>query len=201
MAERWRLKGEVLISCNCDWGCPCNFNARPSKGKCEGGWTWHVKQGTYGETSLDGLNFSVYVNWPGAIHDGNGEALILVDERADANQRRAIDVLLEGKSGGPWEVLGYTWPKVHGPYAVRYDVTFDGLNTRLRCGDLVEVDCAPIKNPVTGVEAHPSIALPEGIIVKRADLGSTSRFRVSKGIAYDHTGQYMAVGPFQYAWP
>ena len=201
MAERWRLKGEVLISCNCDWGCPCNFNARPSKGKCEGGWTWHVKQGTYGETSLDGLNFSVYVNWPGAIHDGNGEALILVDERADANQRRAIDVLLEGKSGGPWEVLGWTWPKVHGPYAVGYDVTFDGLNTRLRCGDLVEVDCAPIKNPVTGAEAHPSIALPEGIIVKRADLGSTSRFRVSKGIAYDHTGQYMAVGPFEYAWP
>jgi hypothetical protein len=41
--------------------------------------------------------------------------------------------------------------------------------------------------------------LPEGIILKRGELGATSRFRVSKGISYDHSGQYMAVGPFEYA--
>ena len=55
---------------------------------------------------LDGLSFSVYANWPGAIHEGNGEALILIDERADAAQRAAIDTLLGGKVGGPWQVLG-----------------------------------------------------------------------------------------------
>ena len=54
MAERWNLTGQVLVACNCDWGCPCNFNARPSKGKCEGGWTWHVDAGTYGDVALDG---------------------------------------------------------------------------------------------------------------------------------------------------
>jgi len=89
MAERWHLNGQVLVACNCDWGCPCNFNARPTKGKCEGGWTWHVDEGAYGDVTLDDLNFSVYVNWPGAIHEGNGEALILIDERADARQRAA----------------------------------------------------------------------------------------------------------------
>jgi hypothetical protein len=31
--------------------------------------------------------------------------------------------------------------------------------------------------------------------------GATTRFRVSNGIEYDHSGQYMAVGPFEYAWP
>jgi hypothetical protein len=41
--------------------------------------------------------------------------------------------------------------------------------------------------------------LPQGIIVKRADVGASTRFRVSGGIAYDHSGQYMAVGPFEYA--
>jgi hypothetical protein len=145
MAEKWQLSGKVLVSCNCDWGCPCNFNARPTTGKCEGGWTWQVDRGTYGDVRLDGLCFSVYANWPGAIHDGNGEALLLLDERADVPQRAAIETLLDGKIGGPWETLGWTWPKVQG------------------------------------------------------DLGATTRFRVSNGISYDHSGKYMAVGPFEYA--
>ena len=89
-ATSWSLKGNVLIACNCDYGCPCNFNARPSRGDCEGAWTWHIDEGRYGETRLDGLNFSVAADWPGAIHEGHGEALILIDERADAAQREAL---------------------------------------------------------------------------------------------------------------
>src|ERR671935_4129 len=49
----------VLIACNCDYGCPCNFNARPTQGKCEGGWTWHVERGRYGDVTLDGITFTV----------------------------------------------------------------------------------------------------------------------------------------------
>ena len=90
MADRWQLTGQVLVACNCDWGCPCNFNASPTTGKCEGGWTWHVDAGSFGDVILDDLNFSVYVNWPGPIHDGNGEAVILIDERATPQQRAAI---------------------------------------------------------------------------------------------------------------
>ena len=96
-------------------------------------------------------------------------------------------------------MLGWTWPKIHGPYPVSYDLTFDGVNTSLKCGDLVEVECGPIRNPVSGAEVHPGVVLPQGIIVKRADLGATTRFRVSRGVEYDHSGQYMAVGPFEYA--
>jgi hypothetical protein len=201
MPESWHLSGKVLVACNCDWGCPCNFNARPTTGKCEGGWTWHVDEGTFGETRLDGLNFSVYVNWPGAIHEGNGEGIVLIDERATGQQHAAIEVLLGGTVGGPWQVLGWTWPKVHGPYQVPYDVVFDGVKTRIRCGEHVEVECGPIRNPVTGAESYPGITLPQGIIIKRGELGATTRFRVSGGIEYDHSGQYMAVGPFEYAWP
>lgn len=201
MDERWRLSGQVLVACNCDWGCPCNFNALPTAGKCEGGWTWHVEDGSYNDTSLGGLNFSVYVNWPGAIHEGNGEALILVDERASDEQRSAIERLLTGEVGGPWGILAWTWPKKHGPHAVSYDVSFDSVNTRVKAGDHLEVECVPIRNPVTGAEVHPGVVLPEGIIFKRGDLGTTTHFRVSSGIDYDHSGKYMAAGPFNYQWP
>jgi hypothetical protein len=160
-----------------------------------------VEEGSLDETRLDGLNFSVYVNWPGAIHEGNGEAIILIDDRADRTQRVAIEALLEGRIGGPWGILGWTWPKVHGPFAASYDLTIDGVNTRLRCSGFVEIEGGPIRNPVTGAECHPGVTLPEGIIFKRADLGATTRFSVAKGPQYDHSGQYLALGPFDYAWP
>jgi hypothetical protein len=38
----WALRGTVMIACNCDYGCPCNVNGRPTNGDCEGGWTWHI---------------------------------------------------------------------------------------------------------------------------------------------------------------
>src|SRR5262249_29789742 len=201
MAEGWHVIGTELVSCKCDWGCSCNCNALPTKGKCEGGWTWHIESGSFGDVKLDGLNFSVYANWPGAIHEGNGEALVLVDERANAAQRTAIDVLLAGKSGGPWQVLGWTWPKVHGPYTTKYELTLEGVKSRMKCGSYVEVEGGPIRNPVTGAEAFPAVSLPQGIIFKSGDLGATRRFLVAGGIQYDHSGQYMAVGPFDYKWP
>jgi hypothetical protein len=195
----WELKGTVIVACNCDYGCPCNFNALPTKGKCEGTWTWHVERGTFGETSLDDLNFTVCVNWPGAIHEGNGEALILVDERADEAQRNAIETLVGGDAGGPWGVLAWTWPTIHGPKPVAYDLHLDGVKTRVKAGNSYEVVSETIKNPVSGAEVHPGATLPEGIVFKGADFGSSTAFRVSDGIAYEHPGKYTAVGPFEYS--
>jgi len=197
----WSLKGTVLVACNCDYGCPCNFNARPSKGKCEGGWTWVVRDGVFGDVQLDGLRFSVYVNWPGAIHQGNGEALILIDEQADERQREAIETLVKGGHGGPWGILAWTWPKVHGPKAVPYEVTLDGLSTRIKAGDSVLIESANIRNPVSGAVVHPGAVLPEGIILKRADFGCSAVFRITDGIPMDHSGQYTAIGEFEYEGP
>ena len=153
----------------------------------------------YGDLRLDGLNFSVFVNWPGAIHEGGGEALLLIDERADRAQHEAIATLLAGKSGGPWGTLAWTWPTIHGPFDVEYELEIDGMHTRARCGDYVDIACGPIRNPVTGAESFPSITLPQGIVFKQGELGVTTRFRVAHGIEYDHSGQYMALAPFDYA--
>jgi hypothetical protein len=167
MLESWRLTGRVLVACNCDWGCPCNFNARPTTGKCEGGWSWHVDQGSAGDVKLDGLNFSVFVNWPGAIHEGNGEGVILIDERADTAQRSAIEVLLGGKVGGPWGVLAWTWPKVHGPYATAYDLVFDRITIEMR---RTRGDRAGRSRIRQRRRSLPGVVLPQGIIFKKGDL-------------------------------
>ena len=197
----WQLKGTVVVACNCDYGCPCNFNALPTQGKCEGSWTWHVDRGVFGNTSLDDLNFTVAVNWPGAIHEGNGEAVILVDERADQAQGDAIATLLSGEAGGPWAVLAWTWPTVHGPKSAPYEVQFDGVNSHVKAGDSFEVVSETIKNPVTGAEVHPGATLPEGIVFKQGDFGSSTTFRLSDEVSYEHPGKYTAVASFEYSGP
>ena len=42
----WTLKGQVIIACNCDYGCPCNFNALPpiESVKAAGPGTWSAEQ-------------------------------------------------------------------------------------------------------------------------------------------------------------
>lgn len=61
---KWHLRGLYLDSCNCDWGCPCQFNANPTHGNCEGLSAIHITEGKYGDVKLDRLNFIWIVSWP-----------------------------------------------------------------------------------------------------------------------------------------
>jgi hypothetical protein len=71
----------------------------------------------------------------------------------------------------------------------------------VKAGDVVELESTLIKNPVSGKDAHPRVILPEGIVVKEAALGCSKVFRIGEGVPMDHTGQYTAVGAFEYAFP
>jgi hypothetical protein len=192
------MRGTVVIACNCDCGCPCNFNALPTSGKCEGQWTWHVEEGVFDGTDLTGVTFTLAVNWPGAIHEGNGQGLLLVDERTNGAQREAIRRLVRGEAGGPWGVLAWTWPTLHGPEPVPYELQLDGINSRVRAGRAFELELEPIRNPVTGAEVTPGAVLPQGIVFKHADFASSRRYRVSP-LGIEYAGKYAAVAPFEYA--
>jgi hypothetical protein len=194
------MSGTVLISCNCDYGCPCNFNALPTTGKCEGEWTWHIEDGLYDGTDLGGVTFTLAVNWPGAIHEGGGEGLLLVDERADDAQRSVIHTLVQGGEGGPWGVLAWTWPTLHGPEAVPYELELAGIHSRVRAGELFELEMEPIRNPVSGAEVTPGAVLPQGIVFKCGDFASSRRYRVGP-LGIDYTGKYAAFAPFAYTGP
>ena len=194
------ITGTAYIACNCDWGCPCNFNALPSKGNCEGGWTWQIDKGDVGGVKLDGLTFSLLAKWPGAIHEGNGEHVMFIDERATAEQRAAIETLAAGKCGGPWAILAWTWPKAHGIFPVPYEIVKDGVKSSIKCGDQMSLVFTSIKNPVNGSEAFPRMILPQGLIVKEGDLGASETFKLNSKMSFDHSGQYTALGPFDYQW-
>ena len=61
-----------LDACNCNWGCPCQFNVKSTHGNCEGVSGYHIISGYYGTgIKLDGLNMALIASWPGPIHGGH----------------------------------------------------------------------------------------------------------------------------------
>ena len=43
---KWRIAAEEVSSCNCDWGCPCQFFALPTHGRCESLAGWEIREGS-----------------------------------------------------------------------------------------------------------------------------------------------------------
>lgn len=196
--DGWRASGDVLIACNCDWGCPCNFNARPSRGYCEGGWIWLFDRAHVADVTLDGLGVALFAKWPGAIHEGGGQAICYVDDRADAAQARAAERILRGEMGGPWGLFIKTY-QLAAASPARFNVELARHATTARLGDIVDLKLQTIRNPVTQAEVHPEVVLPEGLVVKQASLAASKEFRVGGPLNYDHSGQYAAFGRFEYS--
>ena len=194
----WRIAGDVLIACNCDWGCPCNFNARPSRGFCQGGWIWMIDRGHLDDVSLAGLGTAVFAKWPGAIHEGGGRAVCYIDARANDRQRAALTRVVRGELGGPWGIFMKTYDLAPPAFAP-FDVTVAQYGSRAVIGDAVRLEYQTIRNPVTQAEVHPEVVLPEGLVVKRGTLAASSVFRVGDDLGYDHSGQYAAFGRFEYS--
>jgi hypothetical protein len=55
--EKWSIECDYMESCNCDFGCACNFSGFPNYGRCEVLVGYHIRTGNYREVSLDGLDF------------------------------------------------------------------------------------------------------------------------------------------------
>lgn len=164
----WSIKGPHFANCNCDYGCPCQFNARPTDGTCRAVTAWHIDEGHFGDVRLDGLNVVNTYAWPGAVHEGNGEMQTIIDERATAEQRKALAAVMQGEGAEPGTIMLQIYramcTKIHEPIVapIGFDIDMDGRKGRLVVPGILETDLEPIKNPVTGAEHRARINLPMG---------------------------------------
>lgn len=191
-ATKWHINGDYVLACNCDYGCPCNFNARPTMGFCQGAVGFKIASGVYGNVKLDGLSAVVAVKWPGAIHDGNGVAAIFIDKGASPQQREALGKIITGEAGGmPWTIFASTWSHVIGPQAAKVDIKLAGKDSEFSVDDQIKAIFAPIRNPVTKAEAQPKVVLAQGFVTKELDQYSLKEFwvRASPELQFAHPGK------------
>jgi len=192
----WEFKGRELVNCSCEYGCNCQFNALPDKGHCYAVAGIQIDEGHHGDTRLDGLRVAAIFKWPGAIHEGNGEALAFVDKRADIAQSEALLRIMTGQDTDPFAtmfaVYASTLTKMHEPVFtdIELDLDVDGRRGRMVIADYVEMTGEPIRNKVTGEESRAQIRLPAGFEYEVADIGSASSKSLGGPVQVDLNDSY-----------
>jgi hypothetical protein len=178
----WSIQGEELANCNCNFGCPCQFGVLPTDGTCEAAVVFDIHKGHYGDVNLDGLRAAGVYKWPGAIHEGDGQMQLIVDERASAEQKAAIETIMTGgdtnEMATMWFVFGAMAPKKHETLSAPISLKLDreSRTGSAKVGDIFEVSAEPIPNIVTGDPHRIRINLPSGFEFNQAEMakGSTT---------------------------
>jgi hypothetical protein len=190
---RWELKTDYIETCNCDFGCPCNFSGFPTGGACEALVGYHVREGRFGRTRLGGLDVVGAYAWPKAIHQGGGTMRLDVSESASADQRDALVRIFSGRAGGtgPFALFAGTMATVEEPVLAPIEMHVDGRRSRFRIPGVCDVALAPHQNPVSGEVQDVRLHLPKGFIFRTAQAARTLAMKLfgSGALSFDHSGQ------------
>jgi hypothetical protein len=187
----WRMQGPEIASCNCDWGCPCQFNALPTHGNCRAMTGMRVDQGYFGDLSLAGVKWAGMFAWPKAIHQGGGEAFVVIDPAASEAQRNAVLTILSGQETEPgatiFNVFATVIDTLHPPVflPIAFELDMDRRVGRLKIEGVLDTRISPIRNPVTGAEHRVRVSLPNGFEYREAEYAS---------------GETSAPGPVPLSW-
>lgn len=177
--QDWNIRGPFVVACNCDWGCPCQFISRPTNGDCHAVIAMHIAEGHFGDVRLDGARFAAMLAWPGAIHEGHGQCLPILDEGTSEEQRAALLAILSGEETEPgatvFNVFAGTYETVHEPRIAPIEIEVDvpACTASVHVPGLIEVSEEPIRNPITGEPHRVQVTLPTGFEYRQAEYGNS----------------------------
>ena len=194
----WRMRGPELANCNCDWGCPCQFNALPTRGNCRAMTAMRVDQGYFGDIDLSGTSWVGMFAWPGPIHEGHGEAFVVIDENATDAQRSALLTILTGGETEPgatiFNVFATVIDTLHAPpfLPLAMDVDLEARTGSVHVPGIIDTLAEPIRNPVTGEDHRVQVTLPHGFEYRQAEFASGAT-KASGPVALEWSGRHAHV--------
>jgi hypothetical protein len=162
MATDWEIHGLEFGNCNCDYSCPCQFEALPTNGDCRGTGFFRIDKGHFGEVSLDGLKMGAIYAWPGPIHEGHGKCQIFI--------------VSLGQEAEPFSNVFCVYTEmsdeVYDPIYTEIEFEMDMENRTAKC--IAHGVCESSGEPIIGVAGNQhraQICLPEGIEYRVAEVG------------------------------
>lgn len=195
----WKVTGQYFEACNCDAACPCVFLSPPTEDDCTVLVGWHIDEGEFDGTNLDGLNVALAVVSPGHMMEVQWQAALYFDDRASEAQQQALAMIFSGQAGGHparlanhiGEVLGA------GPASIEFETSDNG--TSMTIAGVADVAVNAITGQGDGevtVEGHP-LAISPGFaaVVSRSDHLTYDDYGMQWNLA-EKNGFY---SPFEYA--
>lgn len=187
----WSIQAEEMANCNCNFGCPCQFGVLPTDGTCEAAVVFDIEKGHYGSTSLDGLRAAGVYKWPSAIHEGNGHVQLIIDERADEDQRAALQAIMNGEDTDEmatmWYVFSAMAPNKHETLfkSISLNIDRDERIGSATVQDVFTIDTKPIPNIVSGDPHRIRINLTHGFEFVQAEMASGKTETIGGDIALE----------------
>lgn len=176
----WYVEGDVFGNCNCGYGCPCQFEDIPTHGNCRGFEVLRIDKGHFADMDLAGLKIAMFYAWPGPIFEGKGELQAVIDERADDEQRSALETVLHGEeteeAATHWWVFRAMSETVHETLfkPIDFEVDIEARTARVVIPGVLQAAGRPIRPPHGDGEHRVRIDIPNGIEFEIAEIGSAS---------------------------
>lgn len=198
----WMISTKQIGTCSCDYGCPCEFNAPPTRLPCEGVMALEITEGYFGKTRLDGLRVAGVYRWPGAVHEGNGTWQSIVCKSASKEQVEALFTIMGGKEQEPttgFAIYASTISKEPEPIFADIEFEWDIKRRRGRftVSNILNADIEPIRNPVTGAPHFIAIRPHEGFEFREAEMAS-GNFSSQGELMQKHHGKFASISYVTY---
>lgn len=140
----YRLEGNSLEACTCEWGCPCWAGNEPNEG-CSTVLSWHIDEGSIEGIDVLGRSVAVVADVPCSVSDqGAASATLYVDEGATSQQEEALLNVWTGKLGGPVADLSRLFGEVASVKRAPITFSVEGGKGTLAIGEEVEADTTPL---------------------------------------------------------
>lgn len=199
----WMIRTKQLGTCSCDYGCPCEFMAPPTRLPCEGVMAMEITEGYFEDVKLDGLRVAGAYRWPGPVHEGNGTWWSIIDKRATEEQVNALFTILGGQEQEPttgFAIYGSTIE--HEPDPIFADIEFEwdleNCSGSFGVQDILGATIEPIRNPVTKDPLHISLNLREGFEFRQAEMASADFWCKGGGLDQEHAGRFTGISYVSY---
>ena len=103
----WWAEGLLFENCNCTAVCPghIHFSQKCTHEVCHGFWAMRFDGGRVDGTDLAGVDTVVVYEAPQIMVHGGWKQRVIVSDGVGEAQQRAVEEIITGVRGGPWEVL------------------------------------------------------------------------------------------------
>ena len=144
----WKIKGELILNCNCTVFCPCVISLGahpPTEGHCQAWAGVRIDEGHFEGEDLSGLNVGLLLDIPGKMERGDWKAAAYIDDRSnDAAYDGLVDIF-SGKAGGTTGLFSMLVSEFMGAERAPVEFTTDGKKRRLSVGRMIQGEVEPVQ--------------------------------------------------------